>query len=103
MEAMRHAIGLQDAAGLERAAHAMLGAVSTFCAPRAAAAARKLESIGRDGTLQDASAAYATLQAALAELEPALTRLSNDITAASHPNDTGSFAPLPNAQSCAGN
>jgi PAS domain S-box-containing protein len=77
MEQMRHAIAQEDAAGLEQAAHEMLGSVSTFCAPAATAAARELESMGREGALKHAHAAYKALEAALEALNPELARLRN--------------------------
>jgi CheY-like chemotaxis protein len=79
MEEIGAAIVQQNAADLERAAHALLGSVSTFCAPAATAAARALESLGRDGALKDAPASYAALEAALKELNPELARLGEEL------------------------
>jgi CheY-like chemotaxis protein len=85
MEEMHDAIVGQDAARLEHAAHAMLGSVSTFCAPAATAAARALEAMARDGALKDASAAYDALAATLQQLNPELARLSAGMSAQSDP------------------
>jgi CheY-like chemotaxis protein len=79
MEAIRDAIGQHNAPDLERAAHVLVGSVSTFCAPVATAAARKLESMGRDDQLQDAHAAYQSLETALQELNPELARLGDRV------------------------
>jgi HPt (histidine-containing phosphotransfer) domain-containing protein len=85
MEEISNAIVQQNAAGVERAAHALLGSVSTFSAPAATAAARKLESMGRDGDLEDAPPAYKSLEAALQHLNRELASLSADLSAGSYP------------------
>ena len=73
---IREAIDRKDAVMLRRAAHTFRGSVSNFCAHTAVAAATELETIGRSGDLEQVSAAYAALEAALTELNPALARLT---------------------------
>ncbi|OAI41637.1 hypothetical protein AYO40_02790 [Planctomycetaceae bacterium SCGC AG-212-D15] len=78
MQEIRGAITRQDAAVLERAAHAFRGSVSSFCAPVATAAVGDLEMMGHAGVLEGASVAYAALESALHQLQPALARLTED-------------------------
>jgi HPt (histidine-containing phosphotransfer) domain-containing protein len=60
---------------VRRAAHKLAGAVSNFHARRTVQAARRLEEMARAGNLQDARAALAELEDALAVLHPALDDL----------------------------
>ena len=76
MQDIQEAIARQDAAALERAAHTLQGAVSNFCTPAATAVVGELETMGRDGVLEGASAACEALETALRQLMPALARLS---------------------------
>jgi CheY-like chemotaxis protein len=77
MQEIRESIAGQDAAGLERAAHTLRGAVSNFSAPAAVAAVSELETMGRAGVLEGAAGAYEVLEAALQQLNPALARLTD--------------------------
>ncbi len=76
MQEIRESITVQDAAGLERAAHTLRGSVSNFYAPAAVAAVSGLETMGRAGVLEGASVAYEALETALEQLKPALARLT---------------------------
>jgi two-component system, sensor histidine kinase and response regulator len=76
MQEIRKAVVMQDAGVLERAAHTFRGSVGNFCAPAAAAAVGVLETMGREGVLEGASAACEALETELEQLMPALARLS---------------------------
>jgi PAS domain S-box-containing protein len=76
MQDIREAITLRDVAALERAAHTFRGSVGNFCAPEAVAAVGVLETMGGEGVLEGAVAAYETLETALEQLKPALARLT---------------------------
>lgn len=65
---IRRAIGAGDAAGVGRAAHALKGMISNFCAPRAQAAALEVEKLGKSGDLAPAAAATETLATMLSGL-----------------------------------
>ncbi len=67
--AVAEAVAGGQATALERSAHALRGALSTFSASRAIEAARKLESMGREGALGGCAAAHSDLQAELVALE----------------------------------
>ena len=66
------AIVRQDATVLERAAHTLRGSVGNFCASAAVTALEELETMGHEGVLEGASVAYAALETAMQELQPAL-------------------------------
>ena len=72
MVELRNAITRGDAAEVRRTAHNIKGSVGNFEAMDAHAAAQHLEEIGRSGDLQEAAAAFAALQDAIARLSPAL-------------------------------
>jgi CheY-like chemotaxis protein len=72
MVELHNAISRGDAAEVRRTAHNIKGSVGNFEAIDAHAAAQRLEEIGRSGNLQDAAAAFAALQDAIARLSPAL-------------------------------
>jgi HPt (histidine-containing phosphotransfer) domain-containing protein len=76
LEAIAAGLDAGDANAVEGAAHRLRGAVATFGAPAATAAAERLESMGRDGQLGD------TGHAALDELERAMSALLNDLAIA---------------------
>jgi CheY-like chemotaxis protein/HPt (histidine-containing phosphotransfer) domain-containing protein len=76
LEEIHNSIVRREAEPLRTAAHRMLGTVSTLAAPAAAAAAERLEDMGRTGDLDGADAAYDALVRALDRLRPALIRLS---------------------------
>jgi CheY-like chemotaxis protein len=62
MTNIEQAVARRDPAKLARAAHALKGAVSNFAAPRAAAAAGKLEALAWAGNVDDAQKALAALR-----------------------------------------
>jgi response regulator RpfG family c-di-GMP phosphodiesterase len=72
---VREAVSAGDAAALERAAHACKGVVATFSEP-AAAAARKLEHLGRSGHLSGADGVCRELGELLDRLDAELTALT---------------------------
>jgi len=72
--AMEAAIAAGDAAALRDSAHALKGAVANFCALRAQASAQRLESLARDGQIDEAPAALEDLREELARLREALER-----------------------------
>jgi CheY-like chemotaxis protein len=69
---LRAALGAQEATRLERAAHALKGAVATFGAARARELADALETRGRERRLTDAPALAVELERELAEVTSAL-------------------------------
>jgi len=75
MAAIRDAIAQKDGAQLERAAHALRGAVSNFGAVRACAEAERLETLGHEGKLAEATGAFANLEREINRLLPALAAL----------------------------
>ena len=73
----RAAIARADGSALERAAHALKGAVGNFGARAAFDAAMALEKMGRAGPLTHAPESLATLEQQIALLRPALDALLN--------------------------
>ena len=71
---VRLAVARKDAAALDRTAHTLKGSASNF-SPGAAAAATKLESMGRSGNLADADEAFTVLEEEISRLVPALAAL----------------------------
>jgi CheY-like chemotaxis protein len=71
---IREGLARADAATVRRAAHMMKGNANMFCARATSEAARELEYLARDGRLDEAQAAWSTLQGELARLVPTLTR-----------------------------
>ncbi len=69
---IRDGIARADAAGIERAAHSLKGALATLAAGPASNAALVLERLGRAGDLTGAGAAYAVLERELAAVRRAL-------------------------------
>jgi signal transduction histidine kinase/CheY-like chemotaxis protein len=72
---IRAAVAAGDCTGLQRAAHTLKGAVGLFGAPDAFAAALRLETMGREGVLEGAVEACATLETELLRVRQALTAL----------------------------
>lgn len=70
---VRQSVASGDAAGIGRAAHALKGMISNFCAPAAHASAMAVEKIGKGGDLAAAGAAVDALDEQLAGLIAALT------------------------------
>ena len=70
--AIHESITRQDGRALEMAAHSMKGAVSSFGAQAAREAALKLEVMGREGDLTQATLASAELEREIARLTRAL-------------------------------
>jgi CheY-like chemotaxis protein len=85
MAGVRQAVAGRDVAGLKRAAHTLKGAVGIVGARAAAEAARRLESLGREGNLSQAEDAYHDLEEAIGRLEPALTALRAELEAGKRP------------------
>jgi PAS domain S-box-containing protein len=75
---LRESIDRGDAAALHRQAHTFKGMVGHFGAAEALEAARRLESLGRDGDLASAAESLAALERAVERLRPALARLLDD-------------------------
>ncbi len=74
MECIRAAIANQDPTELQRAAHTLKGSVQIFGLARPAAAALRLETIGRDENLEEAEEAFSALTR---EIEYLMTRLTD--------------------------
>jgi HPt (histidine-containing phosphotransfer) domain-containing protein len=71
MDEVRIAVARKDPAAVDRTAHTLKGSASNFSAS-AAAAAMKLERMGRAGSLDGAEQAFAALEQEIARLVPAL-------------------------------
>ncbi|MGA8223314.1 MAG: ATP-binding protein [Candidatus Acidiferrales bacterium] len=72
MARIRTALGARDPVALADAAHGLKGSVGNFGTSAAQRTARKMEMLGRQGTLDGAWEAYATLEDEIARLLPAL-------------------------------
>jgi PAS domain S-box-containing protein len=72
MGRIRSALGARDAAALADAAHGLKGSVGNFGTSAAQRTARKMEMMGRRGTLDGAWETYAVLEDDIARLLPAL-------------------------------
>lgn len=69
---LKKAIDNGDAQIVERGAHTIKGSVGTFSAKKALETAFRLETMGRNGNLEDAAAIYSKLEQEVQELEAAL-------------------------------
>jgi len=69
------ALARADSDAVQRSAHTLKGAVGNFSAQSAYNAAYKLETIGHDGDLNEAPAAYSLLKQEISRLKPALSNL----------------------------
>jgi HPt (histidine-containing phosphotransfer) domain-containing protein len=76
VEKIREAVRSCDSSSLEKAAHALKGSVSNFCAQQAQEAAVRLEEIGRAGEAASAEPALRCLEKSLNELQPLIERLA---------------------------
>src|SRR5438445_525678 len=72
MEQIRSALARGDGVAVQRAAHTLRGSVCNFAAGRAYEAAKRLEQLGREGQLAQASAAQADLEEAISQLHDEL-------------------------------
>jgi two-component system sensor histidine kinase/response regulator len=81
---MREAVGRGDAPAVYRLAHTLVGAVGIFGAKAALEAASRLEAMGRQGTLAGAGEAWERLDAAFAQLKPALQSLTGEASKPAH-------------------
>jgi signal transduction histidine kinase/CheY-like chemotaxis protein len=70
------AITAEDPRALEMTAHAFKGAIGTFAGKPSFEAALKLETMGRQGEISGASAAYKELEFEIARLQSALSAIS---------------------------
>lgn len=73
--AVRAALGRQDRAELEAAAHKLKGSVMEMCAPRLFESAARLEELGRRGEFAEAVPVCADVELRLAEVHAALREL----------------------------
>ncbi len=76
VEKIRQAVESCDSSSLEKAAHALKGSVSNFCAQRTHQAAVRLEEIGRAGEAASAEPALECLEKSLNELQPLIEKLA---------------------------
>src|SRR5207302_1427539 len=95
--ALKSALATRDGSALERAAHQLRGALMTMAAPGAAAAALRLEEIGREQDFRSAAEAWACLTNELDRLEPRLAalgaRAKEETTSCSRSSTTSSTSP----------
>ena len=75
---IRQALAQADAPTLQRTAHTLKSSLALFGAPGAAAAARALEQIGREGDLSRGASARTALEAALRRLTPEIAALAEE-------------------------
>lgn len=73
--AIRAALERQDCVGLTAAAHKLKGSVIQMCAPRLFECAKRLEELGQQGSLVEASPVCADVEACLAEVQALLREL----------------------------
>ena len=76
---IREAVARGDARLLERAAHTLKGSVGNFGVSAAAAAALRLEQMGRQGELAQAGEACAALDREIERLKPILAGLCQEV------------------------
>ena len=76
VERIRLAVQTCDSPSLEKAAHALKGSVSNFCANQTLEAAVRLEEIGRAGEAASAQPALEHLEKSIGELQPLIERLA---------------------------
>jgi len=81
LKQIHQAITNNDSTMLSYAAHTLKGSVGNFVAPNVVEAAFTLEKIGRQGELDQAPVALVQLEAALAHLTPALSKLTTELAA----------------------
>jgi HPt (histidine-containing phosphotransfer) domain-containing protein len=79
MEELEAAVRSKDPEAIMRTAHRLKGSVATFAARPATAAALHLETMGREGNIADADAAFADLKTELARLQPVLESLRLEV------------------------
>jgi signal transduction histidine kinase/DNA-binding response OmpR family regulator len=75
---IREAVLRRDAKELERSAHTLKSAVGNFAAQKAVEAALELETMARDGDLNEAEKAYQALEQEIERLKPVLANLRQD-------------------------
>lgn len=80
LAAIKLAVHQADARALESAAHALKGALGSLAAEPALEVVRELETIGREGTMTDAMAAWRRLENELSALFAALRESQQDTT-----------------------
>jgi HPt (histidine-containing phosphotransfer) domain-containing protein len=73
--AIRAALGRQDCSGLAAAAHKLKGSVMEMCAPRLFERTKRLEELGRQGDLAEATSVCVDVETSLAEVHDALREL----------------------------
>jgi HPt (histidine-containing phosphotransfer) domain-containing protein len=71
----REAVANDDAAGLERVAHALKGALKNLSAPKASRLAQELEDMGKSGTTTDAGGKLTELEEELGRVVEQLQSL----------------------------
>ena len=80
LSTIREAVLRRDAKELERSAHTLKSAVGNFAAQKAMEAALELETMARDGDLNDAEKAYQALEQEIERLKPVLANLRQGLT-----------------------
>ncbi len=75
MKRIQDAIAIQDASGLQRAAHTLKGSIRVFGAERAATVAQRLEKLGNDKNFDGAEEVWALLAEEVERLLPMLAEL----------------------------
>jgi HPt (histidine-containing phosphotransfer) domain-containing protein len=76
---IQEAVAKENPQALTQAAHTLKGVVGTFAAKRAFEAARKLETLGRQGDLCQAKEALVDLEKELSRLQPVLATLEEEL------------------------
>ena len=79
MDALGTAIKNKDHVQLERSAHRIKGSVSVFGAVAAMGTSLQLETIGRMGTVENASATFRILEQQISLMRPALETLWREL------------------------
>jgi HPt (histidine-containing phosphotransfer) domain-containing protein len=76
--AARSALERQEQAALIAAAHKLKGSVLEMCTPRLLASAKRLEELGRQGRLAEASSVCGDVETHLTEVHDALQKLIDE-------------------------
>lgn len=79
IDAARGAVHQRDAQGVERSAHALKGALMNIAADPAADLAARLETLGREASLEACPTVLADLEAELSRLELVLREGARDL------------------------
>jgi len=79
MAEIRQAVARRDSKALEVAAHTLKGSVSNFAAETACTSAQRLESMGREGNLNDSESVFHFLEAEIEDVKHSLGAITKGV------------------------